>query len=384
MRSTKHQMNNLQSVLIKQLALRESEGTRRYLKSDQRNSIDFTSNDYLGLARSPELLQSIEQKLKDIEFKSNGSTGSRLLSGNSDYAEQIEKKLAGIFNSEATLLFNSGYTANLGVLSSLLQRGDTILYDERAHACMKDGARLSLAKRFNFRHNDLNDLESKLKLATGNIFIAVESIYSMDGDVCPLKNLISLAEKYNASIILDEAHSTGVFGNSGAGLAASLGLEDKIGIRIYTFGKGMGIHGACVAGSSALRDYLINFARPFIYTTAPPPHSLVSIECAFDFVDQNIGLQQLLHKKIDHFLYELNRVGETSTSESSIQSIHIGGNERTKNIAEALQQKGFDVRPILSPTVPKETERLRVCLHTFNSNHEISELVQTLSTLKML
>ncbi|HOX82855.1 MAG TPA: 8-amino-7-oxononanoate synthase [Chryseolinea sp.] len=376
-------MDPLQSVLIKQLAIRETEGARRFLKEDQHGSIDFTSNDYLGLARSPELFKAIKQRLNTIDFKSNGSTGSRLLSGNSNYAEQIENKLAGIFKSEAALIFNSGYTANLGVLSSLPQRGDTILYDELAHACMKDGARLSLAKRFNFRHNDLNDLESKLKLATGKIFIAVESIYSMDGDQCPLKDLVTLSEKYGASIILDEAHSTGVLGSNGAGLAVSLGLEEKIAIRIYTFGKGMGIHGACVAGSTILKDYLINFARPFIYTTALPPHSLVSIECAFDFLVQNLSLQQLLHKKIDHFIHELKSVGETSTSMSSIQSILIGGNERTKRMAEALQQKGFDVRPIVSPTVSKGTERLRVCLHTFNSNEEISNLIQALSALKL-
>ncbi len=375
-------MNTLQSSLAKQLALRDTEGSRRFLKPDQHGLIDFTSNDYLGLARSPELFKAIDQKIDAVKAKSNGATGSRLLSGNSDYAEQVEKKLAHIFKSEAALVFNSGYTANLGVLSSLPQRGDTILYDELAHACMKDGARLSLAKRFNFRHNDLNDLESKLKLATGKIFIAVESIYSMDGDQCPLKELVDLSEKYGASIVLDEAHSTGVLGDKGAGLAVSLGLEDKIDIRIYTFGKGMGIHGACVAGSSTLRDYLINFARPFIYTTALPPHGLISIECAFDFLNQNISLQDVLTKKIEHFSHELNHAGENSTSKSSIQSICIGGNEKTKKVATGLQQKGFDVRPILSPTVPKETERLRVCLHTFNTNEEISNLVQSLHALK--
>ncbi len=375
-------MNNLQSVLTKQLSLREAEGIRRFLKADQHGLIDFTSNDYLGLARSVELFHTLEQKVKDSAFKSNGATGSRLLSGNSNYAEEIENKLAGIFKSEATLLFNSGYAANLGVLSSMPQRGDTILYDELAHACMKDGARLSLAKRFNFRHNDLHDLESKIKFATGNIFIAVESIYSMDGDQCPLKELVTLAEKYGATIILDEAHSTGVLGNEGSGLAVSLGLEDKIDVRIYTFGKGMGIHGACVVGSSTLKDYLINFARPFIYTTALPPHSLISIECAFDFLHQHIHLQELLRKKTEHFLHELNRIGEVSTSKSSIQSIRIGGNDKTKKVAADLQQKGFDVRPILSPTIPKETERLRVCLHTFNTDEEISNLVQSLHALK--
>ncbi len=375
-------MNNLESSLAKQLALREKEGSRRYLKPDQHGLIDFTSNDYLGLARSSELFAEIEQKINAVKSKSNGATGSRLLSGNSDYAEHVEKKLAHILKSEAALVFNSGYATNLSVLSSIPQRGDTILYDEFAHACMKDGARLSLAKRFNFRHNDLNDLESKIKLATGKIFIAIESIYSMDGDQCPLKELVTLSEKYGASIILDEAHSTGVLGNDGAGLAVLLGVEKKIDIRIYTFGKGMGIHGACVVGSSTLKEYLINFARPFVYTTALPQHSLVSIECAFNFVKKNIGLQNELTERVNHFLLELNKAGETSKSKSSIQSILIGGNERTKKVAASLQQKGFDVRPILSPTVPKETERLRICLHTFNSNDEISNLIQTLCALK--
>jgi len=375
-------MSHLQSALIQRLAQREMEGASRYLKSDQRGLVDFTSNDYLGLAQSEDLFQNIEKQIHTHSLKLNGATGSRLLSGNSDHAEEIEKKLAHIFKSESTLLFNSGYTANLSVLSSLPQRGDTILYDELAHACMKDGARLSLAKRFNFRHNDLNDLESKLKLATGKIFIAVESIYSMDGDQCPLQELVKLSEKYGAFIILDEAHSTGVLGPAGAGLAVSLGLQDKIDVRIYTFGKGMGIHGACVAGSSTLRDYLINFARPFIYTTALPPHSIASIDCAFDFLDQNIHLQKVLDKKVKHFLHTLNHVGESSHSNSSIQSIQIGGNEKTKNLALALQQKGFDVRPILSPTVPKGTERLRICLHTFNTDKEISRLIQSLQALK--
>ena len=377
-------MSNLKSALTQHLALRETEGIRRYLKSDQPDLIDFTSNDYLGLAQSTALFEQIEKKINSLSLKLNGATGSRLLSGNSDYAEQVEKKLAGIFNSESTLLFNSGYTANLGVLSALPQRGDTILYDELAHACMKDGARLSLAKRFNFRHNDLNDLESKIKLASGKIFIAVESIYSMDGDQCPLEELVALSEKYGASIILDEAHSTGLLGKDGAGLSVSLGLEEKIDVRIYTFGKGMGIHGACVAGSSTLKDYLINFARPFVYTTALPPHSLVSIECAFDFLHQNINLQKVLTEKVEHFLHELEAVGETSTSRSSIQSIQIGGNERTKKVANDLQQKGFDVRSILSPTVPKETERLRICLHVFNTEKEILNLVQTIIALKSL
>jgi 8-amino-7-oxononanoate synthase len=342
--------------------------------------IDFTSNDYLGLARSADLFESIHKKTSSV-LMHNGATGSRLLSGNSAYTEEVEKKLANIFKSKATLIFNSGYSANLSVLSSLPQRNDTIIYDELAHACIKDGSRLSLAKHFSFRHNDVNDLESKIRRAEGNIFIAVESIYSMDGDECPLKDVVALAEKYNAVVILDEAHSTGVMGENGNGFALSQTLHDRIAVRIYTFGKAMGVHGACVAGSKVLTDYLVNFARPFIYTTALPPHSIASIDCAFDFLKDNTGLQQILQDKISLFCSAISSLTNRKNSQSAIQTAIFPGNANVKRAASDLQQKGFDVRPILSPTVPAGSERLRICLHTFNSDDEIVALGKALSDL---
>src|SRR5579859_272313 len=192
--------------------------------------IDFSSNDYLGLARSQELFYAIQRNAERLKPPYNGSTGSRLLSGNSELAELVEAKLASIFHSQKTLLFNSGYNANLAVLSCLPQRGDTILYDELVHASIRDGARLSLASPFSFRHNDLNDLEEKIKRAKGNVFVAVESIYSMDGDEGPLDKLVDLSETYGFTLILDEAHGTGSYGENGGGLAAQSALEDKIAI----------------------------------------------------------------------------------------------------------------------------------------------------------
>jgi 8-amino-7-oxononanoate synthase len=369
---------DIETWLGQTLAQRKSKNLFRELKisSDLK---DFCSNDYLGLASNQQLFSNITERIESLNLKQNGATGSRLLSGNSAHAEQLEHKLAAIFNGESALIFNSGYTANMAVLSSIPQKGDTIIYDELAHACIKDGARLSLAKRFSFKHNDLNDLEQKIKRSEGKIFIAVESIYSMDGDECLLSSIALLAQQYNASIILDEAHSTGVTGSNGSGYAVSLGLHKKIAIRIYTFGKAMGCHGACVVGSSNLTQYLINFARPFIYTTALSPHSIVTIECAFDFLAQHVELQSELRKKID--LYNTCNRANAVKSNTSIQTVLIPGNHEVKHAALELQEKGFDIRPILSPTVPEGYERLRICLHAFNSDDDIKELVKILTSL---
>jgi 8-amino-7-oxononanoate synthase len=369
----------LENWLHQQLEKRKEEGLYRSLVT-KAPPIDFTSNDYLGLSRSVILNEMIEERIKSLGIYSNGATGSRLLSGNSSYIESVEQYLAQIFNGERALLFNSGYNANLAVLSALPQRGDTILYDALAHSCMKDGARLSLANRFSFKHNDLLDLEDKLKRAKGRIFIAVESIYSMDGDEAPLAALDVLAQKYGATLIIDEAHSTGVVGTQGCGLSVTLGLSGSH-IRIYTFGKGMGVHGAAVVGSSLLIEYLINFARPFIYTTAMSPHSVVAIACAFEFLGKNMALQKDLHHVIQLFLAETTLLRNRTHSTSSIQTAIFSGNQNVRRKATSLQQQGFDVRPILSPTVPVGEERLRICLHSFNTSEEVVQLAKALVLL---
>jgi 8-amino-7-oxononanoate synthase len=307
-----------------------------------------------------------------------------LLSGNSELAETVENKLAKIFKAPKTLLFNSGYMANLAILSCLPQRGDTIITDELVHASLRDGTRLSLASHFSFKHNDLNDLEEKIKRAKGNIFVVVESVYSMDGDECPLDELVSLTEKYEATIILDEAHSTGSYGENGSGLAVQKKLEDRIGVRIYTFGKAMGVHGACIAGNEMLINYLINFARPFIYTTAMSPHSLVAIQCAFDFLKREIGLQKILQRKIGLFLTGFEKMKWNCVkSNSAIQNVIIPGNSNVKELSHFLQHHRFDCRSILSPTVKEGSERIRICLHTFNSDDEIAELNDVLSEFQL-
>ena len=340
-------------------------------------SIDFTSNDYLGLARSKQLFNDTRAAVDGLHTQ-NGATGSRLLSGNSAYAMEVEKKLAGIFRSESALLFNSGYNANIAVLSSIPQKDDTIIYDELAHASIKDGTRLSLAKKYSFRHNDLDDLERKILRSQGRVFIVVESIYSMDGDECPLKELTELSKRYGCTIVLDEAHSTGVRGPWGSGICVESSLQDKVDIRVYTFGKAMGVCGACVAGSDNLIQYLINFSRPFIYTTAQSHHTLASIASAFDFLHAHMDLQGILQQRIETFLQAAGKLPQRTQSLSAIQTLIVPGNKAIRATANTLQQKGFDVRPIMSPTVPPGTERLRMCLHTFNSGEEVVALADAL------
>ncbi len=352
---------------------RKATGTYRSLKPES-GLIDFCSNDYLGFARSFEIRKRVDQYLKQTNYL-NGSTGSRLLSGNTSLCEELEHDIARFHNAQAGLIFNSGYDANLGLFSCLPQRGDTIITDGLIHASIIDGARLSHANRYTFKHNDLNTLEDKLKHATGNCYIAVESVYSMDGDRAPLIEISALAGKYHAHLIVDEAHAVGVFGK---GLVNALNLQDKVFACVVTFGKALGTHGAAVLGNGLLKEYLINFSRSFIYTTAASFGQLAGIKIAYEFLAKSANEQELLKNNITAFKSHINIPGLVQ-SDSAIQSIIIGGNKQTADIAALIRKAGFDARPILSPTVAVGTERLRICLHTFNTEAEITELANLLN-----
>ncbi|MBV8388787.1 MAG: aminotransferase class I/II-fold pyridoxal phosphate-dependent enzyme, partial [Mucilaginibacter sp.] len=305
-----------------------------------------------------------------------GSTGSRLLSGNLSYTETLEQQIADYHNAEAGLIYNSGYDANVGLFSSLPQRGDTIILDELVHASIIDGARLSYANRYTFRHNDVESLEEKLIHAKGNCYVVIESVYSMDGDTLPLKEILAITQKYHAELIVDEAHAVGLYNN---GLISRLNLEDKVFARIVTFGKALGCHGAIVLGSKSLREYLINFSRSFIYTTAASFHQIASIKMAYKMLPQATDEIEKLRSNI--FLFKKLTAaakGNLLPSDSTIQCLVVGSNERARNIANELQNAGLDVRPILSPTVAKGSERLRICLHSFNTDNEITLLAEIL------
>jgi 8-amino-7-oxononanoate synthase len=367
-------MGPVEQYIDKKLQERKETGKLRKLRSSNAQ-LDFFSNDYLGIASN---------KLLGINEPGTGSTGSRLLSGNSLETELLEKRIANFHKAEAALIFNSGYDANTGLLASIANRHSTILYDELCHASIIDGMKLSRsARHYKFRHNNATDLEKKLEQHSGNgpVIVVVESVYSMDGDIAPLVEIASLSERYNASLVVDEAHATGVFGPKGAGLVAELQLEKKIFARVHTFGKALGCHGAAVLGSNRLKEFLVNFARPFIYTTALPPHSIAAIGKAYDYLSDPFFSNKELHELIAYFREKIKASGNTGWKDSTspIQALVCGNNEHTKKVAQALQDAGLQVNPILHPTVPEGSERLRICLHIFNTKEQVDLLFNILS-----
>ena len=350
------------------------------------NLIDFASNDYIGFANSETIFNATHYYLVEANIIQNGATGSRLLSGNHKVYPEVENYIAQFHQVESALIFNSGYDANVGFFSAVPQRNDIILFDELSHASIRDGIQLSNAKSYKFKHNDFEELEEliqRFQLGSAEIYIVTESVFSMDGDCPNLEELVLISNNYNCNLVVDEAHALGVFGDYGEGLVQMLNLQDSVFARIVTFGKGLGCHGAAIIGSNELKNYLVNFARSFIYTTGLSPHSVATVLVAYQHLKIEKKAHEQLRNAIIHFNQEKNLLGLKPMfvrSKSAIQSAIIPGNQNVKLIANQLQEKGFDVKAILSPTVPEGQERLRFCLHSFNSKQEISEVLGLLST----
>ncbi|WP_396144405.1 aminotransferase class I/II-fold pyridoxal phosphate-dependent enzyme [Flavobacterium sp.] len=373
-------MKQFPKALAQKLNQRKANNALRELPVSK-NLIDFASNDYLGFASSDEIFNQTHEYLLNNNIRVNGATGSRLISGNHNLYAIAENTIAKFHDAPAALIFNSGYDSNVGFFSSVPQRNDVILYDELCHASIRDGITMSNAKSYKFQHNDLDDLESIIKRCHTEpveVYVVTESVFSMDGDCPNLEELVALCEKYNCHLVVDEAHAIGVFGENGEGVVQSLGLQDNVFARIITFGKGLGCHGAAIIGSEELKSYLINFARSFIYTTGLSPHSVATILIAYQHLKTEKVAMQNLKQNIQFFNQEKTQRGLKSLfvySKSAIQCAIIPGNEKVKSIASKLQEKGFDVKAILSPTVPEGQERLRFCLHSYNSEAEISEVL---------
>lgn len=378
-------MNKIPQSISDKLKIRREANTFRQLPN-KKKIIDFTSNDYLGLSQSEAIFHSVNHYLLENSLIQNGATGSRLLTGNHSVYEETETFIAHFHQSEDVLLFNSGYDANIGFFSTVPQRGDIILYDELIHASIRDGIQLSHAKAYKFNHNNFEALEVLLKRCSGaTVYIVTESVFSMDGDSPNLEELVLLSEKYTSYLIIDEAHALGVFGDKGEGMVQSLNLQNRVFARIMTFGKGLGCHGAAILGSSELRDYLINFARSFIYTTGLSPHAVATILKAYQKLDSfEVKNNTLLQLKENNMFFNqqvkmLSLAPVFVRSKSAIHCMILTGNQKVKKIATALQNNGFDVKPILSPTVLEGQERLRFCIHSYNSREEITALLNLVS-----
>lgn len=358
----------MDAKLHKKLAERREKGTLRSLSLSS-DMIDFGSNDYLGLSKHVTATKST---------LSHGSTGSRLITGNAASIESAEVALADFFKSESGLCFNSGYDANIGIFSSIPQRGDTIIYDECVHASVRDGIRLSHAKAYSFKHNDAEDLERLLIASEGTtIYIALEALYSMGGDFCPLQDILVLANKYSSYVILDEAHSAGVFGENGQGFAHALSLHTDLFIRLVTFGKAYGSHGAVVLCSNDVKSYLVNFARSFIYTTALPAESYARLVAIVDNKPNDVERSKL-QANIAYFRSKSEHANLISASNSPIQIVCFESIYRLVKIEGLLKEIGIYAKAIYPPTVAEGSECLRVCIHSHNSIDQIDTLCAVL------
>ncbi|KAJ5623027.1 hypothetical protein N7490_011632 [Penicillium lividum] len=385
------------------LQRRENKSARRRLTILPRTAVDFSSNDFLSLSTAPAYRTRYLAHLNNTpELFPFASGGSRLLDGNSAYAEELERFVADFHKAPSALLFNSGYDANIGVLSCIPQPGDLILYDELIHASAHEGMRLSRAgRREMFSHscpvslrevlNAEIERDPKVRDGSRNVFIVIESVYSMDGDVAPIKKFLAVVEEClplgNGYFIVDEAHATGVYGPRGAGVVQELGVQDRMFIRVHTFGKALASHGAMVLCGPETRDYLINYARSLIYTTALGFPFLASIRTAYELLSS--GQTESLQHRVQTLIGYLHKRLATLQTRHSVMfevdhfptsPIFSLRTSQPRELASFCQKAGLVVRAIMPPTIPDGKERVRVCLHAGNTEEEVDALVRTIQS----
>lgn len=349
---------------------------------DGREVVNFSSNNYLGIANHPALAAAAKAA---IDRYGCGSGASRLITGNMTLHEELESKLAEFKGTEAALVFNSGFQANTGVLSTLVGEGDVIFSDALNHASIIDGCRLARAGTQIYRHCDLDQLELQLREAPSGArkLVVTETIFSMDGDEAPLAAIVELAEKYDAMVMVDEAHATGVFGANGTGVVAKLGLGERVLVQMGTLGKALGGFGAYVAGSSALRDLLINRCRSFIFTTALPPAVMAMALAAIDVVQREPERRTALWENCRSLKQGLGELGYLlGAGESPILPLIIGDADKCMQFSERLLEKGIFAQGIRPPTVPPGTSRLRITLMATHSRTHIDGAIEAFRGLK--
>ncbi len=346
--------------------------------------INLCSNDYLGLSTHPALKQGVLEGVARAERM--GSTGSRLLAGHAREWNELEEEFAAFAGTEAALFFTSGYAANIGLLTSILGRGDTIFSDASNHASLIDGMRLSGAEKIVYSHGRLDAFELALHDRVdqpGRKIVVTESVFGMEGDFAPLAEINVLAKRYGAEMVVDEAHATGVFGPEGRGRVAQLGLEDEIFAVVHTCGKALASAGAFVCGSATLKNYLINRARTFLFTTALPPYFAAQVHSALKLAraaDEERSRLAIISERLRN---ELQMMGwDIGASASQIVPVMLGENAEAVRVARELERNGFAVRAIRPPTVPTGTARLRLSLTSKLTDAEITKLARVMTALR--
>lgn len=361
-------------------ALRALEDSHQRRALKPRAGMDFTSNDYLALASAPRMRKAVAAAIE--AGTPIGSGGSRLLRGNCEEHEMLEAEAARFFRAETALFFGGGYVANFAVLTTLPQRGDLLVLDSLVHASIHEGARARRAESCLTAHNDPQAVEDAIrdwraKGGTGRVWIVVESLYSMDGDLAPLEELIAIADRYDAFLVVDEAHATGVYGAQGRGLTASYEGRDNL-IVVHTCGKALGAAGAIVTMTRVLRDFMVNRCRPFIFATAPSPLMAVAVSEALLILQQEPTHQRRLADLVAFTHRQIGARGGRTSSRSQIVPYIVGDNARAMALASALQARGFDIRGIRPPTVPAGTARLRISLTLNVGENDVRTMLDAL------
>lgn len=366
-----------QSLYRQRRELSSAQGA--HITLNGRRLTQFCSNDYLGHAGHPKLIEAMQSAAAGMGV---GGGASHLICGHSTLHHQLEERLAEFTGRERALLFSTGYMANLGVIAGLMQRGDHLLQDRLNHASLLDGGLLCGAKMQRFRHSDSDDLERRLQAlpATGQRLVAVDAVYSMDGDIAPLAKLAELTNRHDAWLMADDAHGFGVLGERGAGSAELLGLDQRqLPVLMATLGKALGSFGAFVAGSNTLIESLIQFARPYIYTTAMPPAVAAASLASLELLDSEAWRRQVLAERIAFFRREAAAMGlPLMASQTAIQPLLVGDDGRALALSAELEALGVLVSAIRPPTVPAGTARLRITLSAAHSQHDIDQLLSAL------
>ncbi len=376
-------LKSTQEILSDQLATRKENGLLRSL-FEVDSLVDFCSNDYLGLAKNEKLTEIIAADFYVLSKKlkaKNGATGSRLISGHSELHARFEAICAEFHQSESALLFGSGYEANLGLISAVAQEGQVIFCDQLLHASLIDGLRLCKAERRIFKHNNIQELTDLIQEYPAETikWVVVESVYSMDGDQAPLVELVALRDQFHFELIVDEAHSGGIYGSMGQGKVHELGIAEHVFARVITFGKAWGNTGAVVLGSSILKNFLINFARPFIYSTAPSPSHVSGLLTTLKSIKEAHQARKKLKENIEFFRSKV-KSAHWGNSQTTIQTFFVPGNKNVRKLSSKVQKEGFAVKPIVYPSVPEGTERIRITLNALQSQDEIMALINLLES----